>query len=289
MQKKTSSKKDSCQNVNYDDFEIFYYKAASSKEVPLHEHDFYELYYFLKGNTTYIVEGHTYFLLPGDILLVSPEERHQTLSSSEDAAYEHIVVQISRPFMEQFQIGNIYLGQCFDISKTEHENLLRMPAPQRQRIENCLQDLLAESFFKSNEAVLAKTCILSYLLVGVNLMYTSRGKTLQTARSCSLVIADVANYINEHYTEPLTMEELSAQFFISKNHLQREFQHIYGISIHQFIIRKRVSSARNLMTDGIPPTEVYLQCGFHDYSNFFRVFKKEYGLSPVEYFNKAKR
>lgn len=282
-------KQNTYQNVDYIDFEIRYHKELAFEEEALHEHDFFELCYFQRGDVTWLVEGRRYIPLPGDILLLSPGEKHCTLTNPGNTIYEHITLRIAKDFMEQFQIGSLHLAQCFDISAAEHANRLRMPAPQRQRIKNGLQDLMTESFFTSNEAFLAKTCILATILVGVNLMYTSSGCLPQTARPSGLVLSNVVNYINEHYMESLTIEDLSSRFFISKNHLQREFKHVYGTSVHQFIIQKRANVARDLMTDGVPPTEVYLQCGFGDYSNFFRVFKKEYDLSPVEYFNEAKK
>lgn len=287
MPKKFLKKFDTYSDMTNDTFEVFYYKNMTFKEEQPHGHDFYELYYFSKGNITYIVEGNHYFLLPGDIILLSPGETHQALLMRENPSYEHIVVRIASGFMEQLRIQELNLANCFHSASSTHTNLLRMPAPQRQRVENTLRDLMAESYFVSTEALLAKTCLLSYALVGINLMYSLDQNIFQTARSSGLVISDISNYINEHYNEPLTLDDLTSRFFISKSHLLREFKHIYNTSVHQYIIHKRISVARDMMTDGISPTEVYLQCGFRDYSNFFRVFKSEYDMSPIEYFNKA--
>ena len=64
-------------------FEIYHYCDAYLNEVALHHHDFYEIYYFMNGSVNYIIEGRTYNLSPGDLLLISPSELHQPLFLAE--------------------------------------------------------------------------------------------------------------------------------------------------------------------------------------------------------------
>ena len=63
---------DTRQHMRRNTYEIFRYKDAYLKEVALHHHDFYEVYFFLAGNVQYNIESRSYLLTPGDILLISP-------------------------------------------------------------------------------------------------------------------------------------------------------------------------------------------------------------------------
>jgi AraC-like DNA-binding protein len=53
-----------------------------------------------------------------------------------------------------------------------------------------------------------------------------------------------------------------------------------GISLHQYIIKKRLALSRDALVNGKKPSEVFKEYGFSDYSVFYRAFVKEYGMSP---------
>ena len=96
-------------------------------------------------------------------------------------------------------------------------------------------------------------------------------------------VYNVLGYINDHYHENLTLDDLANRFFISKYHLSREFQRLVGSSVHRYIVQKRLVMAKQMLSNGKPSSEVYQSCGFGDYSNFYRAFKAEYQISPKEY------
>lgn len=96
-------------------------------------------------------------------------------------------------------------------------------------------------------------------------------------------VYNILGYINEHYNENLTLDDLANKFFVSKYHLAREFQRLVGTTVHRYIVQKRLVMAKQMLSTGRPSSEVYQNCGFGDYSNFYRAFKAEYQISPKEY------
>ena len=66
-------------------------------------------------------------------------------------------------------------------------------------------------------------------------------------------------------------------------HLAHAFKNHMGISIHQYIILKRIELAKSLIQQGKPMHLVCLESGFHNYSNFFKAFKAVTGVSPSDY------
>ena len=275
------------QNMHTTTFEIFRYKDSYLKEVALHHHDFYEVYFFLSGNVQYIIENRSYLLTPGDVLLISPMELHQPMFGSEQREYERIVLWIDKQFLEGFSLPGQSFNACFNTNTPNHSNLLRPEGANRQFLIFLLEQLISES---SSADPYQEICALSYL---AQVMILLNRLSLQQRRENVVPTPDstvysILGYINEHYNENLSLDDLANKFFISKYHLSREFQRLVGTSVHRYIVQKRLVMAKQMLSSGKPSSEVYQSCGFGDYSNFYRAFKAEYQISPKDYVQRLK-
>lgn len=97
------------------------------------------------------------------------------------------------------------------------------------------------------------------------------------------VIFDVLQYINDHFTEPLKLEDIARRFAISVSYLSHEFTSYAGRSVYEYILYRRVQLAKeNLLTD-MSLSEVADHSGFGDYSGFLRSFRRMTGMSPNAY------
>lgn len=99
----------------------------------------------------------------------------------------------------------------------------------------------------------------------------------------------VHNYIDEHFAEDITLERLSALFYISKYYLTREYKRIYGRTIFQHIITARINYGKKLLRFSDKSVEQIAHlCGFNDQSYFARQFKKSENLTCFSYRKKWK-
>ncbi len=110
----------------------------------------------------------------------------------------------------------------------------------------------------------------------------SRQESLPSAVSTKL--QKISAYLDDHYTENLSLNLLSENFFISKYYLSREFKKEYGTTIISYILTKRITSAKELLRYGDSSIEdIAVQCGISDASYFNKVFRKLEGCTASEY------
>ena len=94
-------------------------------------------------------------------------------------------------------------------------------------------------------------------------------------------------YIDENYQEPIGLEQISQQAFLSRFHFHRLFRQVYKKTPHQYLTQKRLDKARNLLSQNKPVTEVCNEVGFESIGSFSVLFKKEIGFAPQYYRNMA--
>ena len=107
-------------------------------------------------------------------------------------------------------------------------------------------------------------------------------KTYSKASSTNPQLKTVIEYINANYKNNITLDELEKKFYISKYHLCHIFPRTTGLTIHQYITKKRLAYAKELMRKGSSAADAAEQAGFNSYSAFYRSYVNEYGSSPTD-------
>jgi len=272
---------DNRQSMKNKQFEIFHYREAKPGAVSVHHHDFYEIYFLLGGEVSYWIEGKTYHLNQGDLLLLNPQQLHQPLVLP-GSPYERIVLWIDRSYLAGLCSDGTDLMSCFGSEAPEHANLLRPPVVVRQKIRELLELLNREYYSQEFGSARYGEGLFFQLMVEVNRL--ARQETLPEKQADTPdLVSQVVSYINSHSQENITLEQLAGMFYVSKYHLAHTFTRQTGTSVYKYITLKRLMQARELMALGQTPGEVYKACGFGDYANFYRAFKSEYGISPKEF------
>lgn len=236
----------------------------------MHTHESYELYYFAGGNGIYRVEGTPYPLEKGDILIMRPAEAHY-IDITENIPYTRLSVNFKPELIGGIDPSGRLLAP-FDNRKIGTFN--------RYRAENFKSD--AYSFFIKNiitDSPDRRVQTMTNLLPLLNEISLAFGSVTETEISKSLD-SRIISYINRHISENITLDDICNRFYISKTHLCRIFKKATASTVGEYITVKRLVNARQLILSGTPPTKAYLQCGFRDYSVFYRAYKKKYGVPP---------
>lgn len=119
-------------------------------------------------------------------------------------------------------------------------------------------------------------------ILSILLHEITRPKETTTPHKTNL--ENIRNYLDEHYTDKFSLDEITEEFFISKYYLCREFKSLYGITLNQYVIAKRITLAKKLLRfSTYTLEEIATECGFYDASYFNKQFKKSEGISASDF------
>ena len=263
------------------DFQLSHNRDPYFRTMEFHAHDFLELYYFLDGSVTYYIEDQVYDLCPGDLLIIPAGKMHRPVIANEHAAYERMVLWITPQYLQSID------SPAGDLQKNlqkvgEHGYCVPFRGDETVFVTALLKKLL---YMQKNDTD-PKFCAGAgelYLWT----IFRSYGVIDTTHRNETQVIPQVIRYITEHFSEPLTLEDIAAEFFVSKSYLNRHFKAYTNSTVYAYIMALRLTHARRMLREGIPAVEAGRECGFSDYSTFYKAFKTQTGLSPQQFKSRA--
>jgi len=263
------------------DFQLSHNRDPYFRTMEFHAHDFLELYYFLDGSVTYYIEDQVYDLCPGDLLIIPAGKMHRPVIANEHAAYERMVLWITPQYLQSID------SPAGDLQKNlqkvgEHGYCVPFRGDETVFVTALLKKLL---YMQKNDTD-PKFCagaVELYLWT----IFRSYGVIDTTHRNETQVIPQVIRYITEHFSEPLTLEDIAAEFFVSKSYLNRHFKAYSNSTVYAYIMALRLTHARRMLREGIPAVEAGRECGFSDYSTFYKAFKTQTGLSPQQFKSRA--
>lgn len=266
-------------------YEVYEKHGAPLGAIAFHYHSFYEIIYVLEGEYSSMLENQTYHMKKGDFLLIDCNVMHKYhfIEKKHDSS-KRIILWVTREMLQSLSEEEMDLGACF---KGQCSCAYHFPIYYEEMLRGYLLKLvLAES--PDAPSPEAKRVLdrgyLTLFFVYLNTLCSRReyGFTQENTVSHPMV-EQVADYIEEHICQPITVEELAAHVHMSKYHFLRKFKEQTGVTVHNFVLNKRLIQASEELSQGKSLTEVWQNAGFTDYSSFLRNFKKAFGVSPGKY------
>lgn len=264
------------------DFEAFYYSDSEMRPVPAHQHGFYELLLLLEGSVTYLVGEDSYALLPGDLLIIPGDVPHHPIFG-EGGKYRRVVLWLTADFVRSLPEGGELAESLGMGDDAQRGRLFRFHATDGDALAECAMALAEELQFERPMGDAMSSLLVARLLILIRRMAESTTQQESDDASSLRRIREIAAFIDENLHRDLTLDSIADQFFFSKFYLSRLFKRHMNMTPHAYITERRLLLAKQLLYEGIPPTEVYKRCGYTDYSVFFRSFKKFYGTAPGKF------
>lgn len=242
----------------------------------LHFHDFFELLLPLTSSGNIFVNDQVYPLQRGMLYLIGENTLHRTIVNGFHSRY---VLHISRK-----ALGELSTPQTDFLQFTKNPfSCSILDEREFNALQNAFQTLSDNENSGSFGGDLKQTISLMELLLqlGPILKLSNAGESVRNKDF--LRISPILDYIQENLTEPLTLDQISGKFFISKHYLCRIFKSATGFSVMEYIIHSRVLRARQLLQEGVSVRQAGELSGFSDNSHFIRTFGSLTGMSPGRY------
>ncbi len=259
-----------------EDFRLFHIKDQTKKEFAYHYHDFHKVVIFISGKVVYHIEGKAYQLRPWDILLVNRHAIHRS-EIDPSVPYERFILWIQNDILWQ------ELLKCFQKANDRNYNLIRLNSALQEKMKDILFEL--ETSTKSDgygKEILTQSLFLQFM-VYLNRIFLEKQYIFdKKSYTFDSQIACILQYINHNLKEDLSVETLSARYYVSKYHLMRKFKQETGYTLHNYIVNKRLLMARTLISNGMPVTKAAQESGFAEYSTFSRAYRKQFKTNPSE-------
>lgn len=263
-------------------FKMFHLKDSSRREFTYHYHDFHKILILLSGDVTYCIEGRTYDLRSGDIVLVNAGEVHKPIIRS-DTPYERIIIYVSPDFLDEYREEGNDLALCLRQAQAEQSHVLRLHSSRSGKLGSAIRELDQSLRDRDYANELYHRILFLEFMIQLNRAALHNHIEFIGESASNEKILSVLSYLNEHLTEDISIEDLSARFFLSRYYLMHTFKEQTGYTIGNYLSTKRLFLARELIADGTPITDVCYACGFRNYSTFSRAYKKSFGESPRDY------
>ncbi len=264
--------------------EVFDANRHFSVKYP-HRHDFFEVLYLSGGSGFHVIDGNKYKIHPPCVFFMSPGQAHKIEFSSDIVGYIYI-------FTREFYL----------INQTNQNRLIEFPffftirqdnPPLVLNQEKDIQFL--ESLFKKGIAEIAKEkysvdllrSLLDLILTFSATLYKLEENVLNKGRG-HILVKKFFQLVEENYSNNLPVNEYADKLAVTPNHLTQTVMQLTGKTSLQIIKAKQVlESKRLLVHTSLSVTEIAAHLNFSDQSYFAKFFKRETGVSPLQYRNKA--
>ena len=256
-------------------------KETDRRDKEPHKHEFIEIIFIRSGEGIETVGGVSHTVKRGDMLFVNFGREHSF--SNTGMEFIHILLRpefISDRLISSENIFDIFsLPQFSSIDgELSPSEIVSFSGNELITVTNLIDAMLDEYEMKKKgwcTALFGYTDVLITMLVR-KLKEGEPDTDLHTAR--------IEKYVDEHLFEKITLSDIAANCFYNPSYFSRRFKHYFGKNLSEYVNEKRLFAAARLLREGNETAAAIAQkCEFSDTSQFYRLFKSEFGCTPSEY------
>ena len=249
-------------------------KYSGDWQCDYHTHEHMELFYILGGTGLFLIEGQEHPVNVNDIIIINPDIPHAE-ANIHSQSLEYIVLGI-----EGIQLA---------VGKHSNGHFCILDHYESTEISSCLWNILREMEQKNTGYQDVCQACMEMLVIRLmritDLAVPAEPQLTAGNQPC----AAVKRYIDLHFKEPLSLEQLADKAHMNKYYLAHTFKEEYGVSPINYMITRRIVESKYLLAEtDLTLTRIAQLLGFSSPSYFSQAFRKSQGISPIDYRNSTR-
>ena len=250
---------------------------------PVHSHSGFEVHMVSDGEGILESEHGNLFLNSGDILILPPGLIHRRLSLSEGVktAFSFIIEENT---VESSDGTYTYVKDVLSLL-TEPKTLV-CAHKYSEYFDKIFAHYNENAFFSPQRLDALFRLLITDLISDIDILFGRKydGKSRILNDNYALVASLMEEYITGYYNKSPSLSELSRRVHLGKRQATRVFSRCFGVSFSEYVKRRRLESAKYLLSNTDKPfVAIAMESGYKSYNGFYKLFKSSMGISPEEY------
>ena len=272
-------------NILYPFEMLKFVQGIPNISIKTHWHDETEIIYVTEGEISANINDLTYNCRMGDILIINKGEIHNITGMDGAVSYYAFMFDASAlSFSAADTVQKKYLDPI-----NRDELIFRNKIGKDESFNKELTDIIMQIALVNMDHTPAYMLITKGLLLQLfGILFAGKLYYEKKSNSSSehkyILLKQIVQYIDEHFSEPIHLNDISARFNITPKHFCKFFKNNFHKTLTEYIIDMRVEYALNLLSDTDDSvTDIAFKCGFSNMSYFTRTFKHKTGYTPSQF------
>ncbi|MBR3020550.1 MAG: AraC family transcriptional regulator [Clostridia bacterium] len=248
----------------------------------VHDHPFYEMVYVVSGQVDFFIAGHVYPIGSGTLLTFPPGVRHGVLVRT-DAPYERYTLHFDPRVLSMERRRLLLSAMPADllgvvpVEQGENAVWRNMESSGVIQVLEAMETLRAVEQDKLTELIpIYVEAVLAALIPRAARERAAPGAIRRPLGQKEQIVS----WVDQHYTEAISLDSLAERFYLSKGYLSALFRQATGSSLKDYVRARRMAHVQLLLSSGVPAAQAAARVGFGDYTTFYRAYVRTFGHAP---------
>lgn len=267
-------------------FDLTYYNEQPLSGGQFHSHAFYEIYYFHEGRCTYLIGDSVFTLKPGDLLLMNGLTLHCP-NVEPDSRYVRSILHFDPAWICK-GLSETAKSILLDPFESLRNHRMTLTGANRDEFEGMLADIHSLSASTAGFRQERMTLRIQEMMYVIADWCQDAVQDQDSISEKERHVQHVVSFVEEHYMQDLTLEQIAREMHITKHYLSSLFKEVTGTTVFKYLYHRRINQAKILLRlhPHLSITEISQAAGFKHLAHFSRMFKAMVGTTP-EYYRRS--